>query len=240
MSPALFKASPAFLSHPPSRHAPWLFLSLLLACCLDASATTVYTFEDLPDAYFFSSGDQNIGTYYPGITFGPDVTALSVSRFGGYDSSGFPPESGDVVIWDASDATIDISFDSPLQSFGIWYVSFDPLTLQVFDSGDNLLDTAVGDPNTDGTTGTPSFLSLSDPGIQSVTLTSTPGFFVLDDMTIDNGSSPVPEPNAVMLLMVGFGLLTSARRFSYRFRRSRKIMRERATNVRSFAGDRPT
>jgi len=189
-----------------SKHAtPGILLLTLAAFCLSASATTVYTFEDLPDAYFFSSGDQNIGAFYAGITFGPNVTALSVSRFGGYDSSGFPPESGDVVIWDASDATIDISFDSPLQSFGIWYVSFDPLTLQVFDSGNNLLNTAVGDPNTDGTTGTPSFLSLSDPGIQSVTLTSTPGFFVLSDMTIDTGASSVPEPTSCVLL--GMSLL---------------------------------
>jgi hypothetical protein len=91
--------------------APWfLFLTLPIA------SANVITFEDLPDAYFFSSGDQNIGDFYSGITFGPDVTVLSTSRFGGYDSSGFPPHSGDVVIWDAVDPTITIDFASPIQS----------------------------------------------------------------------------------------------------------------------------
>lgn len=170
-------------------------------------AATIYTFEDLPDAYFFSSGNQNIGAFYSGITFGPDVTGLSVSRFGGYDDSGFPPHSGDVVIWDASDATIDISFDSPLDSFGIWYSTFDPLTLQAFDSGNNLLGTAIGEPNTDGTTGTSSFLTLSDAGIQSVMLTSTPGFFVLDDLAIVTGTNSVPEPASLTVLSLGLSLL---------------------------------
>jgi len=130
-----------------------------------------------------------------GNRLGPDVTGLSVSRFGGYDNSGFPPHSGDVAIFDVADATIDISFGSPVDSFGIWYTTFDPLTLQAFDVSDDLLGTVVGDPNTDGTTGTSSFLSFTNPGIQSVTLTSTPGEFVLDDLTIETGTtSAVPEP----------------------------------------------
>ena len=65
-------------------------------------AQSVLTFADLPDTYFFSSGGKNIGAYYPGMTFGPNVTALSVSRFGGFNSGAFPPHSGDVAIWDAS------------------------------------------------------------------------------------------------------------------------------------------
>ena len=168
-------------------------------CCLImpflvSADTTTLDFEDLPDAYFFSGGDQNIADFYSGITFGPDVTGLSVSRFGGYDDSGFPPHSGDVVVWDATDPTVTISFESPLQYFGIWYTSFDPLTLAAFDSGGNPLDTTVGAPNTDGTTGTSTLLSLADAGVQSVTLTSAPGFFVLDDLTFNTEAVPTPVP----------------------------------------------
>src|SRR5690242_10101169 len=72
---------------------------LLLAPALEAQT---YTFSDLPNSYFFNNGGQNIGSYYSGITFGPNVTALSVSRFGGYNSAAYPPHSGDVGIWDAS------------------------------------------------------------------------------------------------------------------------------------------
>lgn len=170
------------------------------------------TFEDLPDAYFFNGGDQNIGGFYNGITFGPDVTGLSVSRFGGYDDTGFPPHSGDVAIWDASDPTVTISFNSPILSFGIWYTTYDPLTLDAFDVSGDLLGTAIADPNTDGTTGTSSFLSLSDAGTDSVTLTSTPGFFVLDDATYEPETSAVPEPRLLpetvcLILLVGIWFL---------------------------------
>ena len=175
--------------------------------------STVYTFEDLPDAYFFSGGNQNIGSFYSGLTFGPDVTGLSVSRFGGYDNSGFPPHSGDVSIWDASDATITISFDAPLESFGIWYTTFDPLTLEAFDGSNNSLGVVLGNPNTDGTTGTSSFLSFAGAGIQSVTLTSTPGLFVLDDLTITSETTSVPEPNPCFLIGAIFFVVGVGRYF---------------------------
>lgn len=182
------------------------FLVLMLGSCLSVFAGTI-TFEDLPDAYFFSSGDQNIGSFYSGVTFGPDVTGLSVSRFGGYDNAAFPPHSGDVAIWDATDPTIVISFASPISSFGIWYTSFDPLTLQAFDQSSSLLATVIGDPNTDGTTGMSSFLSFSSAGIASIDLTSTPGLFVLDDVTYSSGTSTVPEPNSLVFLTTGLLLV---------------------------------
>jgi RHS repeat-associated protein len=180
------------------RFAVVLVLSFL---GLAPAHATLITFEDLPDADFFNGGDQNIGNFYPGLTFGPDVTGLSVSRFGGYANDAFPPNSGDVVIFDASDPTITIDFSSPINSFGIWYTSFDPLTLQSFDQSNNLLGTVIGTPNTDGTTGTTSFISFSNPAITSVELTSTPGFFTLDDLTFQSGgSSSAPEPGTLVLL----------------------------------------
>ena len=80
---------------------------------------TVVSFDDLPGAYFFANTGQNIGNYYPAFTLGPAVTALSVSRFGGYSSTAYPPHSGDVAIWDAADPTITVTFTSPVQSLGI-------------------------------------------------------------------------------------------------------------------------
>ncbi len=173
---------------------------LLCALSMAAKADTILMFEDLPDVYFFSSGGQNVGSYYPGVTFGPNVTALSVSRFGGYASDAFPPHSGDVVIWDAFDPTINVTFDFSVVSFGIWYTSFDPLTLQAYDSSENLLGTVVGDPNTDGTTGTSSFLSFSDPAIAAVSLTSSAGDFVLDDLNFASGGTTAPEPSSLILV----------------------------------------
>ena len=83
----------------------WLAV-ILVVCALSAKADMVsINFEDLPDAYFFSAGGQNIGTFYSGVTFGPYVTGLSVSRFGGYGDAAYPPHSGDVVVWSAFDNT---------------------------------------------------------------------------------------------------------------------------------------
>ncbi len=167
---------------------------------LSTAHAEVITFEDLPDADFFGAGNQNIGNFYPGITFGADVTGLSVTRFGGYASAAFPPHSGDVVVWDASDATITIDFAFTVQSFGIWYTSFDPLTLKAFNGSNAQVGTVVGNPNTDGTTGTASFISFSASAIQSITLTSTAGLFTLDDLTFQ----PAPEPGTYVLSMLAF------------------------------------
>jgi len=176
-----------------------IFSVLLLS--LASAYAGVITFEDLPDANFFSGGGQNIGDFYSGITFGPDVTGLSVSRFGGYGGSGFPPHSGDVVIWDAADPTININFSSAISSFGIWYTAFDPLTLQAFDAGNNLLGTLVGLPNTDGTTGTTSFLSFTKSGITAITLTSSPGLVTFDDLSFQTGSPTTPEPSSSLMIV---------------------------------------
>jgi hypothetical protein len=186
------------------RNADLRFLLVLLLAAaapapLKADTTLLLDFEDLPDVYFFSSGDQNIGTYYNGLDFEANVTGLSVSRFGGYDDAAYPPYSGDVVIWDPVDLAMTVAFDSAVQSVGFWYTSYDPLTLQAFDSGSNLLDTTTGDPNTDGTTGTSSYVSVQASGIQSVSVTSTPGLFVMDDFTYQTQSG-VPEPNSCALV----------------------------------------
>lgn len=195
-------------------------VALAVAVCVPTRAGTLLNFEDLPDAYFFNSTGQNIGNYYPGVTFGPNVTGLSVTRFGGYADSAFPAHSGEVVIWDASDSSINITFATSLQSFSIWYTSFDPLTMQAFDAGNGLLGTAVGDPNTDGSTGTSSLLALTIPGIQSITLTSTPGFFVLDDLTYTASGDTTPEPSSFALIALGTGLLLGTARGAGRIRSS--------------------
>ena len=90
------------------------FVLLVVGSFFSVYGTTIITFEDPPDANFFSTGGQSIGNFYSGLTFGPAVTGSSVSRFGDYDNAGFPPHSGDVVIWDATDPTITISFALPI------------------------------------------------------------------------------------------------------------------------------
>src|SRR5579884_983289 len=167
--------------------ATWLHHGVLAATLLMAPAlqAQTYTFSDLPNSYFFNNGGQNIGNYYSGITLGPNVTALSVTRFGGYNSAAYPPHSGDVAIWDASDPTITVSLASPVQSVGVWYASLGSISMLAFDSNNNRVGAANGTANSDGMTGTSTFLVVSGSSISSVRITGTPGTFVLSSLTLN-------------------------------------------------------
>ena len=114
--------------------------------------------------------------------------------------------------------TIEVDFAQPTSLFSIWYTTFDPLEITLFDTDSNILGTLTGTPNTDGTFGASDFLQFASSGfdIARVTLQSTPGFFVLDDLTYE--ASPVPEPSTLALLSGGLGLLLggAVRRFRAR------------------------
>ncbi len=164
-------------------------------------------FEGLPDAYFFSAGGQNIGNYYSGLTFGPYVTGLSVSRFGGYDDSGFPPHSGDVVVWSAFDDPMTISFDSAASDVSFWYTSLNPISLTAYDGSGDVLGSVDGDANTDGSTGTSSLLEFEGAGIASVAISSEAGQYVIDDLAVSTEVSSMPEPGTGVLLATAFTML---------------------------------
>jgi hypothetical protein len=188
----------------------WVILLCATQATLRAS-TSFINFEDLPDAYFFSSGGQNIDDFYTGVTFGPYVTGLSVSRFGGYDDSGFPPHSGDVVIWSPFDDPMTVSFSSDETEVSFWYTSLNPITITGYDASDDLLGSVMGDANTDGTTGVSSYLEFDGVGIASVDVSSAAGQYVIDDLTFSNGTTSTPEPTSMFLVLVGLMLLLSAR-----------------------------
>jgi len=178
-----------------------LALMLLAGVTALKADTVVLNFEDLPDANLFSSGGQNIGNFYSGVTFGPYVTGLSVSRFGGYDNAAYPTHSGDVAVWSVFDNDTTLVFSVLRDSVSFWYTSLDPITLTAFDFGSGTLGSIVGAANTDGTTGTSSLLSIAGSGIASVTISSSAGQYVFDDLqfSTDAGSAPVPEPSSLVL-----------------------------------------
>ena len=177
------------------------YLILLLAAGNKLRADIVIDFENLPDMNFFSAGGQNIGEYYSGVTFGPYVTGLSVTRFGGYLDSAFPPHSGDVVVWSAYDDAMTLAFTGLETTVGFWYTSLNPITLSAYDSASSLLGSVTGDANSDGSFGTSSYLEFDGTSISTVTISSAASQYVVDDLSFGpNAPSAVPEPSSVVLL----------------------------------------
>ena len=171
------------------------FLVVLLWCGLTLCASpTVINFDGLND------GDS-VTTQFAGVTFSnAAVLTAGISL----NELEFPPHSGNNVVFD-SGGPMTIDFADPILSFGGYFTYAEPLSLDAFDPGNNLVDTAnsafgsnmalSGDPGSSPN----EFIEVTfASGISSVTITGDPagGSFVLDDATITpiGGSASVPEP----------------------------------------------
>lgn len=177
-------------------------LLLLLA---STSSAAVIDFESLPNDYMFLGGGQNIGSYYSGVTFGPNVTGLDLTG-----NSAYPPHSGSIAVWDPYDITVTITFAVPQATVGVWYTSIDLLTLTAYDDTNALLSSITGPANTDGATGTSDFLSLTIPNISTVSLQGPPGGYVFDDATFSQTANSAPEPSNTPCLLLGVVVLFTA------------------------------
>jgi hypothetical protein len=174
-----------------------------------ATATTI-TFETLPTANMFFGGDMNIGTFFPGVNFGPDVTGLNAAT-GDFNPVAFPPHSGSIVVWSASSNTVNIEFTQTLSSVGFFYTSLDPLTLTGLGAGNLVLGDIVGAANTDGFSGTSDPLFLNLNGITAITIAGSAQNFVLDDLTYTPAVPSTPEPATFLLFASGLAALALSR-----------------------------
>ena len=187
----------------------WLVPTLLIALApvlLKAGPVTVLDFEDLADS-------DIVINQYPGLTFSNAIilsAGISLNEFE------FPPHSGVNVVSD-NGGPLSISFATPITSFSGYFTYAEMLTLQGFDAGSNLVgSTSSAFTNNMVLSGEPGsspneFMSLSFAGgISSITITGDTqgGSLVMDDTTIQQASSPVPEPQSVSLLVCGFATLS--------------------------------
>jgi hypothetical protein len=180
-----------------------LNVAIGLALGLTANAGTI-DFEGLPDQYWFYSGAVNIGNYYDGITFGPHTTFLKDFI------PSFPAHSGTSVLYDYPDSLIRADFDTPVDTVSIWYSAGYGLTLEAYDSGNNLLTSVSGLANvTTNTLLSVSYPSSSIAYVVMKTDPGQPGSFVIDDLSSPATSGAVrviPEPTTVAL--VGISVLS--------------------------------
>ncbi len=172
-------------------------------------ADTVIDFEGLTE---FTS----VTTQFSGMVFS-NATVLTAGT--SLNEIDFPPHSGINVVFDDG-GPMSISFLTPVFGFGGYFNYAEPLTLEAFDSSNNLLDTVnsafsnnlgtLGDPGSS----TNEFLevtSLSDIAEVVIIGDAAGSSFTLDDATIV-APSAVPEPDSMSLGFTALVLCVVARR----------------------------
>src|SRR6478752_6142948 len=112
-------------------------LALLVLLFATPSVAATITFEGMPQAYWYYGGQQNFGNYWAGVNFGPDSTILESTVYG-YNSGGYPPHSGDAVLFSINTPYIDATFDSAVDFVSLWYTSTTNLYLDFYDGGNTL------------------------------------------------------------------------------------------------------
>lgn len=185
---------------------------LFFSQTLVAGAITI-NFETFTDS-------TPLTTQLSGLTF-TNTTVLTAGV--SLNEFELPPHSGQNVAFD-NGGPISISFATPVLSFSGFFTYYEPLTLDAFDSGNNLVDSAMSaysinvacDPGPvclgDSGSSPNEFLSVAFAGgISGVTIAADPGgsSFVMDDITY---TMAVPEPNSMFLLLICVGGLLAARK----------------------------
>ena len=178
-------------------------LVVLAVCGLSnlAGAMTVQNFEGIPDTYLYEGGNQNLGNYLPGLSFSSDVTVLDRVRYG-YNDGGYPPHSGDAVIFSEDEPYIRVDFASAPDYVEAWYTTGSDMYLEAYDSSGNLITSSYGSYNY----GYDSLISVSSASmdIAYVIFHDQGDFFSIDDLAY------TPEPATMSLL--GLGALSLIRR----------------------------
>ena len=181
-----------------------LSVAMIMAFSSIAVAGTI-TFEGMPDVYHYGYGNQNFGNYWQGVFFGPDSTVLDKNYPNSYyNYGGYPPKSGDAVLFTISTPRIDAIFDVPVDSVSMWYTSYSNFYLDAYDVNGALLRTVMGGSNIN----TNSYIEIvfQSDIIKKLVMHDTGNYFTIDDFTADivtGGPSQTPEPTTLFLLGLG-------------------------------------
>lgn len=183
------------------------------------AGTITLDFETFPDGTSISDS-TSLTTQFPGLTF-TNTTVLTAGI--SLNEFELPPHSGENVAFDDG-GPISISFATPTSSFSGYFTYYEPLTVDAFDAGNNLVASAtsaysinvacdpgpicLGDPGSSPD----EFLSVAfAAGISSVTIAGDPGggSFAMDDVTY---MTSVPEPSSLFVFLIGSASLLGVRR----------------------------
>jgi len=145
----------------------------------DTHDGTVVDFDSVPQTYWEYGGSQNLGGYYPGLTFGPRATILEDTVIG-YPSSFFPYHSADAVLTSYNDDHIRVDFDTPADRAAFWYTSgLGELRLEAYDAGNNPVAIALSQEN--GARNDYLQINGNGTGMQYLLIKGQIQYFTIDD-----------------------------------------------------------
>ena len=161
----------------------YAFLAALVAgLSATSSAATIIDFESFVDGDILTN-------QIPGLIFANGVVLTSLLSLNELD---FPPHSGTNVVSDLG-GPIAITFKNPVTGIGGYFTYILPLTIQVFDTNNNLVATTQSNFADNTVTGGASGSSANEfiqitvnSGIGRVVITGSVlgGSYVLDDLTL--------------------------------------------------------
>ena len=168
--------------------------------CSATAATIVYDFDGFDDATALTG-------QYAGLTFAQSTVIKAGQSL---NESGFPPHSADGVVFDDG-GPMTVVFSTPVFGVGGYFTYTSGLNIAFYDASNAWLGALSGafSNNLAGGSGdigsAPNeFLQFASAGglISRVTITSDAGgnSVVLDDLTVDNGASSIPEPSSIALV----------------------------------------
>jgi hypothetical protein len=177
-------------------------LAVLLPAGRARGDTYVLDFESFSDSTPLTNQYSSLGLTFSNATV---ISAgISLNEFD------FPPYSGTNVAFDEG-GPINLSLEFPATFVGAYFTYLQPLTIDAFNSGGQLVASAISIYSAnDVSSGNPpnEFLSVSASDIADVTFTASPigGSFTMDDLSLT-----IPEPSPLLLVGTGITALTMLR-----------------------------
>jgi hypothetical protein len=177
-------------------------LSAAGVICSATAGPIVYNFDTFDDG-------TALTTQYAGLTF-TQSTVLKAGQ--SLNETAYPPHSADGVVFDDG-GPISIVFSTPVFSVGGYFNYSNGLSIAAYDSSDALLGELLGafhtnlaDGSGDPGSAPNEFLQFASAGglISRITITSDSrgSSVVLDDLTVDDGATSIPEPSSIALMAV--------------------------------------
>jgi len=185
------------------RLARVLVVVAVLLVASQAPASVIIDFEGMPDLVSVTDQYEALGVRFD--------NALILTAYYSLNEIDFPPVSGEQVLGDDL-APIVATFLVPVNYVGSYFTYSQTLNLYAYDSADNLL--AVASSLAYDNYGSSEFIWLNSPSTISrlvIAGSEFGGSYIMDDFEF-NGSAVVPAPGAMLLGIIGTGLVGLAPR----------------------------